>query len=258
MGSTIFVVDSSPAVRRMVEQISAPEGYEVIAFQDGPTALDAARKLTPALIIADYHLDNITFSGFCKEVGKQDNLAETLIVSLVDATDRLDESKLRSLGVRSLIKKPFQREQLLETIRGVLSGSSAKNAGANASKKRQWPPITTATDNEDDADHPMDSSAIEDDALPGDLAKESTTMTPASARTTAAATQNTSFGGEEMMKGLFDHLLQSAMQQADTKIAELLPAAIAKEVNGQVKVAVQAAVQDEVAKQLAAGFSPER
>ena len=168
MGSTIFVVDSSPAVRRMVEQISAPEGYEVIAFQDGPTALDAARKLTPALIIADYHLDNITFSGFCKEVGKQDNLAETLIVSLVDATDRLDESKLRSLGVRSLIKKPFQREQLLETIRGVLSGSSAKNAGANASKKRQWPPITTATDNEDDADHPMDSSAIEDDALPGE------------------------------------------------------------------------------------------
>ncbi|MFO0730537.1 MAG: hypothetical protein U0361_06005 [Nitrospiraceae bacterium] len=61
-----------------------------------------------------------------------------------------------------------------------------------------------------------------------------------------------------MMKGLFDHLLQSAMQQADTKIAELLPAAIAKEVNGQVKVAVQAAVQDEVAKQLAAGFSPEK
>ncbi|MFO0730536.1 MAG: hypothetical protein U0361_06000 [Nitrospiraceae bacterium] len=91
-----------------------------------------------------------------------------MIVSLVDATDRLDESKLRSLGVRSLIKKPFQREQLLETIRGVLSGSSAKNAGANASKKRQWPPITTTSPTTKTTRIiPMDSSAIGDyDALP--------------------------------------------------------------------------------------------
>ncbi len=261
MGSTIFIVDSSPAVRRMVEQISAPEGYEVIGFQDGPTALDAARKMTPALIIADYHLDNITFSGFCKEVGKQDNLAETLLVSLVDATDRLDESKLRSLGVRSCIKKPFQGDQLLETIRGVLAGG-AKSAAAKTAKKRQWPPVTTATDNEDEADTSIDPAANEIDAEPDDKVKESTTMTPASSRATATPPPAAGSGGEEMMKGLFDHLLQSAVQQADRKIAELLPASIAKEVSGQVRAAVQTAVQEavqeEVAKQIAAAFSPDK
>ena len=51
MGSTIFVIDSSPAVRRMVEQISAAEDYQVVGFSDGPSALDAARKMSPALII---------------------------------------------------------------------------------------------------------------------------------------------------------------------------------------------------------------
>ena len=55
MGSTIFVIDSSPAVHRMVEQISAPEGHKVMGFSDGPSALDAARKLSPALVIADYY-----------------------------------------------------------------------------------------------------------------------------------------------------------------------------------------------------------
>ena len=45
MASTIFVIDSSPAVRRMVEQISTPAGYDVVGFQDGPAALEAARKL---------------------------------------------------------------------------------------------------------------------------------------------------------------------------------------------------------------------
>lgn len=63
MASTIFVVDSSPAVRRMVEQLSPPDDYHLMAFEDGPTALEAARKLSPHLIVADYHLDNITFFG---------------------------------------------------------------------------------------------------------------------------------------------------------------------------------------------------
>ncbi|MBL8076070.1 MAG: response regulator, partial [Nitrospira sp.] len=44
MASPIFIVDSSPAVRRLVEQISTPEGFEVVGFQDGPTALEAARR----------------------------------------------------------------------------------------------------------------------------------------------------------------------------------------------------------------------
>ena len=126
MGASIFVVDSSPAVRRMVEEISIREGYEVIGFQDGPKALEAARKISPSLILADFHLENMTFSGFCKEISKLDNLAETLVISLVDPSDKLDESKLRALGVRAFLTKPFQREQLLDTINGILNDVAGK------------------------------------------------------------------------------------------------------------------------------------
>ena len=100
MRASIFIIDSSPAVRRMVEQISSPHGYEVIGFQDGPAALEAARRTAPALIIVDYHLAKMTFSGFCKEVAKLDSLAETVLMSLIDVSDRLDEQHLRALGVR--------------------------------------------------------------------------------------------------------------------------------------------------------------
>lgn len=60
------------------------------------------------------------------------------------------------------------------------------------------------------------------------------------------------------MKGLFDHLLHSVTVQADRKIGELLPPAMAKEVAGQVSLAVGKAVQTEVAKQLADALAPER
>ena len=258
MGSTIFVIDSSPAVHRMVEQISAPEGHKVMGFSDGPSALDAARKLSPALVIADYHLDKITFSGLCKEIGRQDSLAETLIVSMVDGSDRLDESKLRSLGVRAFLKKPLQREQLLDTIKGILNGAAGDPRGGKSAKTRTWPPVSTGTDDEDD-DSPNDAPI--DDAPHHEMEKEHSPMSPSLSPTaTPAASAPASNGpsGDALMKGLFDHLLHSVTVQADRKIRELLPPAMAKEVAGQVSLAVGKAVQTEVAKQLADALAPER
>ena len=258
MGSTIFVIDSSPAVHRMVEQISAPEGHKVMGFSDGPSALDAARKLSPALVIADYHLDKITFSGLCKEIGRQDSLAETLIVSMVDGSDRLDESKLRSLGVRAFLKKPLQREQLLDTINAILNGAAGMSRGGKPAKTRTWPPASTGTDDEH---HGSPNDASIDDAPHHEMEKEHSPMSPSLSPTAApAASAPASNGpsGDALMKGLFDHLLHSVTVQADRKIGELLPPAMAKEVAGQVSLAVGKAVQTEVAKQLADALAPER
>ncbi|HQV47446.1 MAG TPA: hypothetical protein PL109_13490, partial [Nitrospira sp.] len=238
--------------------ISAPEGHKVMGFSDGPSALDAARKLSPALVIADYHLENITFSGFCKEIGRQDSLAETLIVSMVDGSDRLDESKLRSLGVRAFLKKPLQREQLLDTIKGILNGAAGDPRGGKSAKTRTWPPVSTGTDDEDD-ESPNDASI--DDAPHHEMEKEHSPMSPSLSPTAApAASAPASNGpsGDALMKGLFDHLLHSVTVQADRKIRELLPPAMAKEVAGQVSLAVGKAVQTEVAKQLADALAPER
>ncbi|MGQ0809760.1 MAG: response regulator [Nitrospiraceae bacterium] len=146
MSSRIFVIDSSPAVRRMVEQLSTSEGYEVVGFQDGPAALEAAKRLSPELIIADYHLDNITFSGFCKELGKLDNLSETLIISLINPADRPDENLLRTLGVKAFLKKPFQADHLWDAIKSLQSNGTQGNGKGTLHKRRTWPPASHSTD----------------------------------------------------------------------------------------------------------------
>src|SRR5689334_23799840 len=133
----------------MVEQISTPAGYDVVGFQDGPAALEAARRMSPMLIITDYHLDNMTFSGFCKEVHKLDNLSDTYIIALTGASDKFEESHLKSLGVKAFLKKPFQSEHLLDLIKD-LDHSKAANTGGK--KKRTWPPTSSATDFDDDAE----------------------------------------------------------------------------------------------------------
>jgi len=253
---TIFIVDSSPAVRRMVEQISTPEGFEVIGFQDGPAALEAAQKLSPELIIADYHLDNMTFSGFCKKVHESDSLTDTYIVSLISATDKFDESHLKSLGVKAFLKKPFQSENLLDLIKELHQKSSPTNG---SKKKRSWPPTSSTTDFDDDSppDELANEALDDEEDLSHTITFPAQTKTPAKKEALMAPTaiaKQSAAEPEEAMKGLFGQLLQSMSEKTEKKIAELLPKMVSKDLAGLVAEAVET----EVHQQLGAGLSQER
>ena len=248
MASTIFVVDSSPAVRRMVEQISAPEGYDVVGFQDGPAALEAARRMSPNLIIADYHLENMTFSGFCKEVCKLDNLAETFIVSLISPSDRVDEAHFRSLGVKAFLNKPFQSEHLIDVIKD-LEAQQVSNTNGAKKKSRSWPPVSNTTDFDDDASN--DDSPTEEEE---EKAIASHPQPKAPPVTTTATAQPSTAEPEEAMKGLFGQLLQSMSERTEKKIADLLPRMVGKD----LATLVAKAVETEGRTQMGAFLSEER
>ena len=230
MVSPIFVVDSSPAVRRMVEQISTPAGFEVIGFQDGPAALEAARRNAPSLIIADYHLDNMTFSGFCKEINKLDNLAETALISLVNPADRPDENHLRTLGVKAFLKKPFQSEDLLSVLKS-LQEKQVSTSNGKGLKRRAWPPDSTSTDSDDE-------EAI--DQLPGVDGLEEPMNQPGNA---SPAPPTTSAAPEDAMKGLFDQLLQSMTKRSEQGLADLVPQMIEEKLGTHVRPIVQKELQ---------------
>lgn len=235
MASCIFVVDSSPAVRRMVEQISAPEGFEVVGFQDGPAALEAARRNSPALIIADYHLDNMTFSGFCKEINKLDNLSETYLVSLINPADCPDENHLRALGVKAFLNKPFHSDELLEVIKSLPQKQQEPSNGKGL-KRRVWPPTSTATDS-DEAVEVMDQLDGSDEQE--DQAMDQQSHSPLK----AAASRPAAGGPEDAMKGLFDQLLQSMTERTEKKLADQLPQAIEAKLATHVRPIVQKEVQ---------------
>lgn len=248
MASTIFVVDSSPAVRRLVEQIPKPEGCDVVGFQDGPAALEAARRMSPNLIIADYHLENMTFSGFCKEVHKLDNLAETYIVSLISSSDRVDETHLRSLGVKAFLNKPFQSENLIDVIKD-LEAQQASRTNGTKKKSRSWPPVSSATDSDDDV--------FDDDSLTEEEEEQAIAPHPQpkdSPVTTTTAMQASTTEPEEAMKGLFGQLLQSMSERTEKKIADLLPKMVGKD----LAALVAKAVETEVRSHMGASLSEER
>jgi hypothetical protein len=192
----------------------------------------------------------MTFSGFCKEVHKLDNLAETYIVSLISSADRVDETHLRSLGVKAFLNKPFQSENLIDMIKD-LEAQQASRTNGTKKKSRSWPPVSSATDADGGGDDFNDDSLTEEEeeqaVAPHPQQKDSlvTTTTAAQASTTEP---------EEAMKGLFGQLLQSMSERTEKKIADLLPRMVGKD----LAVLVAKAVETEVHTHMGASLSEER
>jgi CheY-like chemotaxis protein len=213
--------------------------------------------MSPSLIIADYHLDNMTFSGFCKEVQKLDTLADTYIISLVSPSDRLDEKHLRSLGVKAFLKKPFQSENLLDVIKDL----SQHPPGGNGKKRRSWPPESSSTDSEDDLifDSTGETEPTEEDT--GQIVAPqippppvSSKPAPPPARKLAPVTPKSAEEPADPMKGLFAQLLHTMTERVEEKLSVLMPQFVGKELAAQVAKSVQ----DEVQAQLGATLSQER
>lgn len=270
MPSSIFVVDSSPAVRRLVEQTSTPEGFEVVGFNDGPAALAAAKQGNPSLIIVDYYLENMTFSGFCKEINKLDNLTETYLISLVNQADQLDENLFRSLGVKAFLKKPFQPDELLTIIKQLQQKQQRSEQGAKL-KRRAWPPAAAGDDADEEAGPTQVataapslslgpslgvalSAALSATASPAAKPAEPAIARPSTPTPAAPVIRTAAASSEDPMKGLFDQLMQSMTHQVEQRLADVLPQVIEDKLTSQV----QPFVRNELRTQLGDVLSEER
>ena len=247
MASCLFIIDSSPAVRRLVEQASSAEGYEVTAFNDGPSALDAAKRLRPELVIADYHLEGSKFTDFCEELARLNSIPNLSIISLINPADRPNEEQLRSLGVKAFLKKPIHPDHLGETLKKLRSetqpaGSAPKGT---ARKIKTWPPVSTATEMEGGgrALHLADLDEVE---TPDEI-EINPVIPPAPPSKAKVAETLVRAGGGEKAKapaegaahGSLPSLTQSISEEVERKVSQLVPDLVTRQVATHLKQIVQ-------------------
>jgi len=117
MAKKLLVVDSNLAIQKLVEYNLSREKFEVTCLNDGLSALDLLTHVDPDLILADYHLEGISFTRFCEKVKQKQTAKERPILVLVGATDSYDPNKLVSLGVVDFVKKPLEPKELIEKLK---------------------------------------------------------------------------------------------------------------------------------------------
>ncbi|MBU6452882.1 MAG: response regulator [Cyanobacteria bacterium REEB67] len=113
-GQLIMIADQDPYVRDMVSRFISDAGYRVTVAAQGYEALDDARKLLPAAIMADIMLPKLDGLTLCRLL-KSDPATERIITVIVFSVLSAEE-RARKAGADGFILKPLEKSRVLNVL----------------------------------------------------------------------------------------------------------------------------------------------
>ena len=119
----ILVVDDDPDIRRLLEVLLIGQGHNVTSAPDGEEALDLMTKETPDLLILDIMMPKKDGFMVLKEMKSHGVRDTTKILILTARTAEVDWLRGYKLGADQYLTKPFDNEELIDTIDMLLSMS---------------------------------------------------------------------------------------------------------------------------------------
>jgi putative two-component system response regulator len=119
MGSMVLIVDDELSGRETLQSVLEGEDYELEMAENGPQALEKAKKLLPDVILLDIMMPGMTGFEVCQRIRSDPQIAEIPIIVLTALDDR--ESLLNALkaGADDFISKPFDRFELRARLLGI-------------------------------------------------------------------------------------------------------------------------------------------
>jgi two-component system alkaline phosphatase synthesis response regulator PhoP len=116
----ILVVDDEAVLADTIAYNLGQAGYQVITVADGASALEAARRETPDLIILDIMLPEMDGLEVCRQLRREKNTEITPILMLTAKGDEIDKVVGLEVGADDYVTKPFGRRELLARVRALL------------------------------------------------------------------------------------------------------------------------------------------
>lgn len=117
MPEQILVVEDELSLRETLAYNLKKEGYLVETAGDGRTALDAARRLKPDLLVLDLMLPEIDGFEVARIVRKEMTSA---ILMLTARDDEIDRVVGLEVGADDYLTKPFSMRELLARVKAQL------------------------------------------------------------------------------------------------------------------------------------------
>jgi PAS domain S-box-containing protein len=119
----------------MLRAILESEGYTVVEAADGATAVAAAERQLPDLVVQDLNLPDMDGFELLQRLRGLVGGIELPILALSGYMGRLEESRAGDAGFSALLVKPIQRTHALESIRACLPQTS--DVSSHAGKGRR-------------------------------------------------------------------------------------------------------------------------
>ena len=121
----VLVVDDEPNVLRSLVQYLTIEEFEVETASNGPEALEKVDSFNPELILLDVMMPGMDGFEVLDKVKEKPGHTNTPVIMLTAKDQSSDVLKGYQSGATSYLVKPFNLDELVETINQTLERSKS-------------------------------------------------------------------------------------------------------------------------------------
>ncbi len=120
---TILLADDSVTIQKVIELTFMDEDYSVVSVSNGDAAVSKLGEMRPDLVIADVHMPGASGYQVCR--ASKQLFPEIPVLLLVGTFEPFDERESAAAGADANLKKPFDSQELLGTVRHLLGTPAA-------------------------------------------------------------------------------------------------------------------------------------
>ena len=121
MKTRVLIVDDSALARRNLRQILESANCEVDEAEDGLSALERYFLDKPDVVLLDLVMRGMYGLDVLEKLRQLDPLAKVVVVSADVQTS--SQQLVDQAGAKAFITKPFDREEIIGTLKAVLGGT---------------------------------------------------------------------------------------------------------------------------------------
>ena len=121
---TIALVDDDRNILTSVSIALEAEGYRIMTYTDGASALEGFKSSPPDLAILDIKMPRMDGMELLRKVRQKSDLP---IIFLTSKDEEIDELFGLKMGADDFIRKPFSQRLLVERVKAVLRRNGSKD-----------------------------------------------------------------------------------------------------------------------------------
>jgi two-component system response regulator ChvI len=121
---TIALVDDDRNILTSVSMALEAEGYRILTYTDGATALDGFKTQQPDLAILDIKMPRMDGMELLRRLRQKTDLP---VIFLTSKDEEIDELFGLKMGADDFIRKPFSQRLLVERVKAVLRRFTPKD-----------------------------------------------------------------------------------------------------------------------------------
>lgn len=116
----IMVVDDSITIRRVTERLLLKHGYRVSTAKDGLDAMAKLQTETPVTVLLDIEMPRADGFEVATFIRNNERIRKVPIIMITSRSGDKHRERALQIGVNRYLIKPYQEDQLISEVRGVL------------------------------------------------------------------------------------------------------------------------------------------